>query len=213
MSALNAREEERIYTDKFVGNRSWNGRERNQLLLNRGDGRFVEVGGPLGVDSVRDGRGLAAADFDRDGDVDFVVNNYKAQAQLFDNRLGEGNGWLAVRLQGTRSNRDGIGAEILVVSAGVQQLRVVGAGHGYASQYSLEQLFGLGRTNFVERIEVRWPGGTVEGFGSCNGGQRVLLVEGAGNSRTAEPATTDVRGAVVLALVGVLGFLWIRREG
>ncbi len=223
MSAQTAAEEEKIYTDAFVGDRSWNGRERNQLLRNRGDGTFVEVGSALGLDDLADARGLAGADFDQDGDVDFVINNYRARAAYYENRLGQRNAWIALRVQGTQSNRDGIGAVITVRMEAGRQTRVVGAGHGYASQNSLEQVFGLGDTSRVD-VVVRWPGGAREAFGPFEATQRLTLVEGSGRpakpERSSKPAArkelklapaTNWIMLLPVVVVGLLSFVLIRR--
>jgi hypothetical protein len=224
VSAQTAAEEEKIYTDAFVGDRSWNGRERNQLLRNRGDGAFVEVGAALGLDGIADARGLAGADFDRDGDVDFLINNYRARAALYDNRLGTRKAWIALRVQGTRSNRDGVGAVVTVRTEAGRQTRVVGAGHGYASQNSLEQVFGLGDALGVSVVVVRWPGGVREAFGPFDAGQRLVLVEGSGRPAKSDrsaprPIRRELRVAparnwmmlVPVLLVGALGLVLIRR--
>jgi MYXO-CTERM domain-containing protein len=209
-----AQEEEYIYTDAFVGDRSWNGREHNQLLLNRGDGTFVEVGAALGLDGVADGRGLAAADFDRDGDVDFVVNNYRAQATYSINTLGQRRSWLALRLEGTHSNRDGIGAVVTVRAGDLVQTRVVGAGHGFASQFSLEQVVGLGDATEVDSVRVRWPSGRHESFGPYAVGQRLRLIEGAGVSVASDPGPAPAPWplSLAVALLGLAGFLVVLRR-
>lgn len=180
MGSQTAAEEEFIYTDAFVGENSWNGRERNRLLLQADDHGFVEAAPAFGLDDLRDGRGLAAADFDRDGDVDLCVNNYRAAAALHVNTFAQERSWLAVRLEGTRSNRDAIGAVVRVRTGDVTQSSVVGAGHGYAAQYSKEQLFGLGDAERVDSVEVRWPTGDVERFGGSDARRRLRLVEGEG---------------------------------
>ena len=133
-----------------MGDNSWNGREQNHALVNVGGGRFEEVGTPWGLDDTRDARGLAAADFDRDGDVDFVVNNYRAEASYFLNDLASERGFVAVRLEGVRCARDAIGAEVAVVVGGRRQVKLLSAGSGYAGQTSKELLFGLGGAAAVE---------------------------------------------------------------
>ncbi|MGE0712307.1 MAG: CRTAC1 family protein [Planctomycetota bacterium] len=198
MGSQTAAEEEFIYTDAFVGKKSWNGREPNILLLNLGDG-FVETGAAFGVDGHLDGRGLAAADFDQDGDTDFAINNYMAPAELWENQVGARRGWLAVRLQGAGPNRDAVGAIVRAYVGDEVQTRLVGAGHGYASQYSLEQLFGLGDAAEVEQVVVTWPTtgegapGRVEAFGPFAARSRVRLIEGQGHPPRGAAATAPRR--------------------
>ena len=110
------------------------------------------------MDSLRDARGVAASDFDGDGDLDFIVNNYDGEAQYFVNRAARGH-WLQVRLRGRKSNRDGIGAILRLEADGRKQLRVITAGDGYASQYSRVAHFGLGSAPGAERLEITWPSG------------------------------------------------------
>lgn len=191
MGASSAAEEEEIYTDLFLGERSWNGRERNRLLLNAGAGwPLIDASAGTGIDDLRDGRGMAAADYDHDGDLDFAVANYEAPAALWINRWGQERRWVAVRLQGTQANRDGIGATCVAHVGSQQLLRVVGAGHGYAGQNSLEQLFGLGAATQIDSLEVRWPGGARESFGPLAAGSRVRLVQGEGQVLTGDLASS-----------------------
>ncbi len=123
-----------------------------------GEGVFVEAATPYGLDSIRDARGLAASDFDGDGDVDLIVNNYNRPAHYFANDAARGN-WLRVRLRGRTSNRDGIGATVRVETGTHRQMRVVTAGSGYASQSSRTVHFGLGTYDTVDLLEIKWPGG------------------------------------------------------
>ena len=153
-------------------------------MLNQGDGTFTEIGAGVGLDAIADARGIGFADLDRDGDTDIVVANYKADAAYFVNELPEkGAGWLAVRVQGTRANRDGAGSQV-IASVGQRRLvRLVG-NHSFSGQSSLEQIFGLGTATAVDRLQVRWPDGTVEDFGgSHRAGQRLWLVQGSGAVR------------------------------
>jgi len=180
VGASSAAEEEEIYTDLFLGNRSWNGRERNRLLLNVGGWPLIDASAGTGADDRRDGRGMAVADFDHDGDLDFAIVNYEAPASLWINRWGQARNWVAVRLQGTAVNRDGVGATCVAHVGPTTLLRVVGAGHGYAGQNSLEQVFGLGAAEQIDALEVRWPDGSRERFGPLAAGTRARLVQGQG---------------------------------
>ena len=190
MSSQSAAEEERIYTDAFVGENSWNGRERNVILLNRGDGRFLAAGAALGLDDPLDARGLALADFDQDGDVDLAINNYLAPAALWINERGAERSWIAFRLAGRSKNRDAVGAIRRFRAGDRLHTRLVGAGHGYASQFSLEQHVGLGeQSDPIEEVVVSWPSGEVERFGPFAAGARYRLLEGEGRRqlRPGEP--------------------------
>jgi enediyne biosynthesis protein E4 len=162
-----------------VKDNSWNGRERNHVFLNRGDGSFAEVGLATGLGAERDGRGVAVADFDRDGDMEIVINNYRKQATFHDNRMAGDKGWLSVRLQGTTVNRAGVGAEVVATVGERTLTRLVGS-YGYAGQHSLEAHIGLDGHAGADDLSVRWPDGSVEAFGPAVSGSRTLLVQGQG---------------------------------
>jgi hypothetical protein len=139
--------------------KSWNGYERNRLLINMGDGTFAEAATAYGLDSLRDGRGLAVSDFDGDGGLDFIINNYNAPAQYFVNKVPQRGHWLRIRLRGRQSNRDGIGAILRATTGDKKQMRVISAGDGYASQYSRIAHFGLGNAASIDTLEITWPSG------------------------------------------------------
>ncbi len=190
----------RFYSDEFRGDRSWNGYEHNVLLRNEGTGadgglRFVDVAMAQGADDIRDGRGLAIADFDNDGDLDMAINNNPGITgepmgpQLLINEVGDARNWLAVQLRGTRDNRDAVGALVKVVSGAAQMSRHVIAGSSYASQHSGRLHFGLGDASRVESLTVHWPGGDVERFGAIAGRQLVRIVQGSGIAPVALPGT------------------------
>ena len=139
-------------------------RERNQLFENLGEGRFGEVREETLERILKVGRGAAFADLDGDGRVDIVVNNLDDQPTLLLNRSAADN-WLELKLAGSRSNRDAIGARVALIAGGRRQVSEVRAGHSYLSQSDLKLHFGLGNIKKVDSIEIRWPGGGIQKIG------------------------------------------------
>ena len=138
--------------------------ERDVLLRNNGRGGFDEVSGTAGLDVDQDGRSFAVLDFDGDGDPDVVLMSPRSspQLRLFRNDFASGNGALAVRLTGTKSNRDAIGARVTVETDRGRVTRTVTAGSGFISQHSKELLFGLGKSARIGKITVLWPSGATQ---------------------------------------------------
>ena len=167
-------------------------RQRNVLLHNDGQGRFDDVSGATGLDLDQDGRSFAVLDLDRDGDPDLAVMAARQAPQLrvFRNEHPARAG-LTIRLTGTRSNRDAIGAKVFVETDVVRNLKVVQAGSGFLSQHSRELLFGLGASRTVRRLKVVWPTGTVQEFTDLPVGMRYRLVEGGSLER--EPLSDERR--------------------
>jgi hypothetical protein len=157
-----------------------------QLFLNQGKGIFrdatVEVGSDFSQPKV--GRGLAYGDFDGDGDVDLLLTTNNGPAYLFRNdRAGDAksaNLSLRLRLVGTQSNRDAIGAIVRLESGGVTQTRMVKSGSSYLSQSELPLTFGMGRRDQAERIVVQWPNGRVEEFRNWKTGKSYQCIESKG---------------------------------
>jgi hypothetical protein len=130
-------------------------RQQNLLMLNDAHGAFrAALAGPAALN-----RGVAFGDFDRDGRVDAVVTRLNEPPVLLRNIMGEGNHWLALRLAGARSNRDGIGARVIVRSGGTTQVNHVTTSTGYACSSELAVHFGLGRSTRADSIEIEWPSG------------------------------------------------------
>ena len=160
-----------------IGTHSLNGREHKCLFRNNGDGTFTDVAHVDAVDRTEDGRGLSLFDYDRDGQVDILMRNYRQPAQLLRN-LGGRQHWLEIKLIGTRSNRDAVGARVMVSAAGRRQLRQVSCGSGYLSNQSLVQHVGLGATTVVDAIEVQWPSGAYTRLQSVKADQLLQITEG-----------------------------------
>jgi len=162
-----------------IGGRTWSGYQRQRLFRNQGDGTFAEVGAAAGVDNDLDGRGIAVADFDRDGRLDLVQTNADQPSLLFRNVSPAGGRWVQLDLAGAGppegSNRDAIGARVTLSAGGETWLREVDGGNGYAGQSSLRLHFGLGDVARVDAVEIRWPSGRIERIAAPEGGSAVAL--------------------------------------
>jgi len=113
---------------------------------------------------VKDGRGVAVADFNNDGRLDLVMNANNETPVLYMNNLKKAGNSIELKLIGTESNRDAIGACVWLTAGGKTMMRQVEAGSGYASEMMLPLHFGLGQAEQVNRIEIRWPSGQVQHF-------------------------------------------------
>jgi hypothetical protein len=125
-------------------------------------------------------RGLAIADFWNEGRLSAVVNNIDSKPMLLVNLASNPNHWLGVSLQGTRSNRDAIGAQVTVSSSLHAWSQEVRSGSSYLSSSDLRLHFGLGSVTSYEHIEVIWPDGVKERFGGGSADRFVSLIEGNG---------------------------------
>jgi hypothetical protein len=153
------------------------------LFRNAGSGRFeaitAAVGAALGEPMV--GRGAAYADVDNDGDLDLLVTANHGRARLLRNDGGNRHHALRVKLVGTTSNRDGIGARVdIALGAGRTQWQLVKTGSSYCSQSELPLTFGLGDAARVAEIRVRWPSGRVETIAGADADQAIIIQEGKG---------------------------------
>ena len=153
-----------------------------ELFLNRGKGSFREAASEVGgeFDQPKVGRGLAYADFDRDGDLDLLLTTNNGPAYLYRNDQVNGNRSICFRLVGTKSNRDGIGATVRVFAGGLMQSRLVKGGSSYLSQSELPVTFGLEKRDRIERVVIDWPSGRTEEFKNLAAGRCYECTEGKG---------------------------------
>ncbi|PYU31468.1 MAG: CRTAC1 family protein [Acidobacteria bacterium] len=153
-----------------------------QLFLNEGNGTFRDVASEAGggFDQPKVGRGLAYADFDRDGDLDILMTTNNGPAFLFRNDQLAANRSICFRLVGTKSNRDAIGATVRIFHDGLSQSRMVKGGSSYLSQSELPVLFGLGKRDRVDRAVIEWPSGRTEEYKNLVSGRAYECVEAKG---------------------------------
>lgn len=157
-------------------------REPPLLFRNKGNGHFENVSEIVGPDFRRPmvARGAAYADYDRDGDLDLLINTNDGPAVLYTNEGGNRNRWLSVRLNGTRSNRSGLGAVVRVQSASGKQWSAVHSGSSYCSQSELALTFGLAGDPVVSVLSVEWPSGARQQFKNIPLNQFLTIDESAG---------------------------------
>jgi enediyne biosynthesis protein E4 len=137
--------------------------EQPPLLLHNAKGRFQNVDAGSALEVPRAGRGAAFGDIDNDGDIDVVVANVGEGCSVFRNNGGNRNHWLGLRLTGSRSNRDGIGARIEITSAsGQKQFYTVSTAGSYISASDRRVIAGLGADTFAKRVVIKWPSGVIQ---------------------------------------------------
>ena len=149
----------------------------NLLLRNEGDGTFADLSPVSGADDAGLGRGVAYLDFNQDGCLDLFLSNYGQRAKLLKNACDSGGAWLAIRLVGTASNRDGIGARVTLEAGGVTQIREVSAGASQMSQNTMAVHFGLGEAVQADTVTIRWPSGKVQTLTDVPADQRLIVTE------------------------------------
>jgi hypothetical protein len=155
-------------------------RQPPHLFRNMDGHGFQEVNAQMGTafDTPRVARGAAVADINNDGYIDLLLMTNNGPAVLFRNDGGT-NRSVRVKLVGTRSNRDGIGAVVRITAGNEKQWQMLHSG-GYLSQSELVLTFGLGNENRVNAMEVVWPSGQVDRLANVDAGQAITVQEGKG---------------------------------
>ncbi|MBK5292949.1 MAG: CRTAC1 family protein [Acidobacteriia bacterium] len=150
------------------------------MFLNDGTGHFrdavFEVGAEFAAPKI--GRGIAAGDFDRDGDLDLLVTTNGGPALLYRCDTTNGHRSIRFRLEGRKSNRDAIGAIVQAFDASGMQMQMVKSGSSYLSSSDKSLTFGTRRRERIDRVVIYWPSGRTDEFGKLATGQTYLCVEG-----------------------------------
>jgi enediyne biosynthesis protein E4 len=172
------------------------GKGPNYLYRNNGDGTFTDVASSVGVDDLvmSRGRGAAWGDYDNDGFLDLFVTNGEDNTdfiqgpQILYHNGGNGNTWLKIKLVGTVSNRQGLGAKVTIqIGQAIQYREMNGASGHYLSQGAGPLHFGLGQALVVDQVTVRWPSGFNQILSNKSANQEVTVIE---PTPTATPTPT-----------------------
>ena len=153
--------------------------QTDQLFINTGEGTFVDASEQSGryFSTKRVGRGVSLGDYDNDGDTDIFVVNLNQEGVLLRNEGGKEHNWLMIKTVGVKSNRDGIGARVEVVTRSHSQMKEVQAGSSYLSGHDLRLLFGLGTETKIESIKITWPSGVEQILENAEVNQLLIFTE------------------------------------
>jgi hypothetical protein len=151
-------------------------------LFRNANGRFTDIARDAGATFAKPkmGRGAAFADIDADADLDAVITTNGGPVHLYRTDLPAGNRSVRLRLVGTASNRDGIGARATVRVGKASASRVVRTGSSYLSQSELPLTFGLGTAAKADEVTIVWPSGKRDVLGALDAGQEYTVTEGRG---------------------------------
>lgn len=151
-----------------------------QFFRNLGEGKFGQpIEKPFGDEALKFvARGFASADYDRDGDVDFIISQNGGPACLLRNNTS-GNHWLQLRLEGTRSNRSAFGSKVEVFIGDTHMVRFLSSGRSYLSASSLTVPIGLAKADRVDRLVITWPSGTRQELTDVKADQLIKIKESA----------------------------------
>jgi hypothetical protein len=153
---------------------------RNEVLMNTGDGKFVNI-----TDKAGDGlkvklssRGAGFDDLDNDGDLDVVILNSRREPTILRNDTANKNHWVQIRLNGVKTNKDGVGARVKVVCGDLVQIDEVHSGRSYQGHHGTTLHFGLGAHEKIDLIEVKWIGGQTDVLKDIAADHLITLTEG-----------------------------------
>jgi len=161
-------------------------RQRKLLYKNLRNGTFEEIAASMGKALMEPavGRGSAFGDYDEDGDIDIMVNQLDGPSMLLRNDGGSKAGnWISLKLVGTKSNRNAVGAKVWLKVGSLIQVDEVRSGDSYLSHSDWRLHFGLGSATSVDEVVIRWPSGSNETLAKLPVNRTVKIVEGKGSSK------------------------------
>lgn len=161
----------------FTDNSNYEFEQPNVLLKNTGNSKFKNVSLESGADDAGVGRGGAFFDYNNDGCLDIFVVNYGQQAKLFQNQCIYNNNWIMLHLEGTLSNKNGIGARVEVTTGEVTQIREISGGSSHMGQNMPEAHFGIGNHKIIDSIKVMWPSGHTQLISLSSVNKKILVKE------------------------------------
>jgi hypothetical protein len=181
------------HPDDMVEGRVSRVKYKEPLLLFENTGRaFKNVSAQSGAVFAREfsGRGMAAGDFDNDGDLDVLASNNGEAPLLLRNEGGNRNNWLGLHLIATKSNPAAVGASISWQAGGVRRNRLKTGGGSYLASHDPREVLGLGSASKIDSVEIRWPSGKVDRLSNLPVNTYIKVVEGEGVARSG--ATTGM---------------------
>jgi enediyne biosynthesis protein E4 len=174
-------------------------REPMQLFRNKGDRTFEEIADAAGLNDglLQSRRGTAIGDVNNDGNLDVVVYNVGAPPSLFVNQTRNANHRVLLRLVGTKSNREAVGARVRVITPKITQIDEVRAGGSYLSTNDPRLHFGLGAEALIAKIEIDWPSGAKEELKTVAADAIYTITEGQGITGTVKLPVPAIPSVVV----------------
>lgn len=153
--------------------------QEDQLFENDGAGNFKDISGKLGKYFFEEyvGRGACLGDYDNDGDIDIFIVNLNNRSVFLRNNQGNTNHWIILNLEGTKSNRDAVGAKVKIKYNGKTQIAQKRTTAGYLSQNDPRMHFGTGKAEMIDEIEIRWLSGKVQVLKDVKTNQILNIVE------------------------------------
>jgi len=142
-----------------MNGRSLSGFQQNKIWINDGAGRFQEVSSPVGGFLDLDSRSVAFADLNNNGSLDIIIATQNNETKVYRNRTNPEANWISFQLEGSESNRSAIGAIVELHWDDKKQVQVVSGGNAFSSQNQRALHYGLGKSEEVEKVVIRWPSG------------------------------------------------------